>query len=158
MKTATQAGWHFLGGYKNSRRLGAPLIYWFWKMTDNNNYHELWNLPPRERSQRRQNVPVEGEDVITQDELCELLRLQQQRDRHTQLWKSIRRRLLDGAEVAPGLHHVRIETREMIRFSQQVFLQLYGNDWVQEQREKITPEIRQEMVVEYRGISDPLGE
>lgn len=129
-------------------------------MTDNTNYHELWNPTPQEQRppSRRQDVPAEDKTVVTQDELHELLRLERQRDRHTQLRNSIRQRLLNGAEVEPGLRHARIVVREIIRFSQRTFQRLYGDDWVEEQREKIPPEVHREMVVEDGGVPDPLGE
>jgi hypothetical protein len=129
-------------------------------MSSDNNFHELWNPPPRERRtrRRRQNVPVEGENVITQDELRELLRLQRQQDRYTQLWKSIRQRLLDGAAVEPGLRNVRIEERAVVSFSQEALEQLLGAEWVKEHREKIPPKIHKKMVLDDRGALDPLGE
>ena len=101
---------------------------------------------------------MEDENVITQDELRELLRLQRQRDRYTQHWKSIRQRLLDGAEVEFGLRRVHIEERTIVSFSQHALEQLFGAEWVEEQREKIPPTIHQRMVLKDGGVPDPLGE
>jgi hypothetical protein len=129
-------------------------------MTDNNNYHELWNPPPRESGSRgrRQNAQAEGDNVIGQVELRELVRLQRQRDQYKQLWSSIRQRLLNGAAVEPGLRHVRIEELAVVSFSQAAFEQLFGADWVAEQRSRIEPSIQRRMVLEDQGPLDPLGE
>jgi len=96
--------------------------------------------------------------MITQVEILELLRLKRQSESYSRYRESIRQRLLAGAEVEPGLRHVRVQVRQVIRFSQYAFRRLFGAEWVEQQRERIPPEIHREMFIEDRGVPDLLGE
>lgn len=117
----------------------------------------LWDTRPRP-SRRHQTPATDPNNLITQEELSELIRLQRQRNCYQRCWDSIRQRLLEGAEVEPGRHRVRIEEREVIRFSQSSLRLLLGKEWVEALRAQIPPVCQKKMVLQEGGIRNHVGE
>lgn len=129
-------------------------------MTLNNDHHELWNPCPSENQHppNSEGFALSQGDTITQEEISELVRLQQQSEHYARYRKSIRRRLLDGAHVQPGSRSVQILEREYVSFSRRTLECAFGTEWVQQLGERLPPEIRREMLILDHGVPDPLGE